>query len=192
MTAEGTRDRLIRAITVIAAGEGLGAATTAAIAREIGVAEGTLYRHFDGKEALAVEAFRRVKHGTYEAVTRGYDESAPVERRFRHLWHAAFHRYRSDPDAFRFAKRFMESEYAEIDGGEAHEPIVGVLSRLRRDGIAQGIVKDLPEDLLIALFYAPISQMLYAELNGAHRWSDEELEAASSAGWDSWARREVS
>lgn len=183
---DGTRQRLIRAITALGAREGLQAATTAAIAREAGVAEGTLYRHFSGKEALAVEAFRAVKRGTYEAVTRGYDTSASVPARFRHLWLAGFRRYRDDTAAFRFAKRFMESAYAAVDGGEAHEPMVGVLSRLRQDGIAEGTVKDLPQDLLIALFYAPISQMLYAELNGGHQWTDEELEAAASAGWDSW------
>lgn len=183
---DGTRQRLIRAITDLGAREGLQAATTAAMAREAGVAEGTLYRHFSGKEALAVEAFRAVKRGTYEAVTRTYDASAPLPRRFRHLWLAAFRRYRDDPAAFLFAKRFMESPYAEVDGGEAHEPMVGVLSRLRQDGIADGVVKDLPQDLLIALFYAPISQMLHAELNGGQTWTDDELEAAASAGWDSW------
>lgn len=186
MTAEDTRDRLVRAMTVLGARDGLQAATTAAIAREAGVAEGTLYRHFAGKEALAVEAFRRVKRGTYEAVTSDYDASASLDERFRHLWRAGFDRYRADTDAFRFAKRFQESPFAEIEGGEAHEPMVGVLSRLRRDGIAAGIVKDLPLELLIALFYAPVSQMLYSELNGGHRWTDAELEAAARAGWDSW------
>jgi AcrR family transcriptional regulator len=185
--SDGTRDELVRAITVLAAREGLQAATTAAIAREAGVAEGTLYRHFRGKEALAIEAFRRVKRGMYEAVTRSYDVSLPLPERFRHLWLAAFRRYREDPEAFRYGKRFMESPYAAVEGGEAHEPMVGLLSRLRRDGVGAGLVKDLPEELLIALFYAPISQMLYAELNGGHRWSDDELEAAAGAGWDSWS-----
>jgi len=183
---EGTRDRLVRAMTDIAARDGLQAATTAAIAQEAGVAEGTLYRHFEGKEALAVEAFRNVKRRTYDAVTRGYDASAPLPDRFRHLWLAGFERYREDPAAFRYGKRFMESPWAASEGGEAHEPMVGVLSRLRADGIAAGVVKDLQLDLLIALFYAPISQMLYTELNGGHRWSDQELEAAAKAAWDSW------
>lgn len=188
MTAEATRERLVDAMTQIGAREGLQAATTAAIARQAGLAEGTLYRHFDGKEALAVEAFRRVKRGTYEAVTSAYDASASLEERFLHLWRAGFERYRADPDSFRFAKRFQESPFAEVEGGEAHEPMVGVLTRLRGDGIAAGVVKDLPVELLIALFYAPISQMLYTEMNGGHRWTDDELEAAARAGWDSWMR----
>lgn len=186
MSSDGTRERLVRALMDVAAREGIQAATTAAIAREAGVAEGTLYRHFTGKEALAVEAFRKVKRDAYEAVSRGYDASAPLPDRFRHLWLSAFRRYREEPASFRFGKRFMESPYAASEGGEAHEPMVGVLSRLRSDGIAAGMVKDLPLDLLIALFYAPISQMLYTELNGGHRWTDDELEGAAAAGWDSW------
>lgn len=54
MTAQGdrTKDLLIRATTTLVAQVGYHQATTRAIAKHAGVAEGTLYRHFPDKRSL--------------------------------------------------------------------------------------------------------------------------------------------
>lgn len=56
-----TRERLMRAAAAIVAREGMAAATTSAISAEAGVAEGTLYRHFDSKDELLIAAYRQMK-----------------------------------------------------------------------------------------------------------------------------------
>jgi AcrR family transcriptional regulator len=55
-----TRGRLLHAAVEVLEAGGYGAASVAAIARQAGVATGTLYRHFPSKADLFVELFRTI------------------------------------------------------------------------------------------------------------------------------------
>ena len=56
--AELTRQRLIRAALELFTTRGYHDTTTAQIAKKAGIAEGTIYRHFDSKQQLANELYR--------------------------------------------------------------------------------------------------------------------------------------
>jgi len=55
---KGTRERLVRAALELFTTEGYHASTTPLIASRAGIAEGTIYRHFESKEQLLNEIFR--------------------------------------------------------------------------------------------------------------------------------------
>lgn len=54
----GTRERILRAAAEVIRAKGLGKATTRAIAREAGLSEGALYKHFDSKLDLFLALLR--------------------------------------------------------------------------------------------------------------------------------------
>jgi AcrR family transcriptional regulator len=182
-----TRDRLIRASIGIVAREGLAAATTAAIAQKAGVAEGTLYRHFESKDDLLIAAYRQLKDEVFLQAGAAVDTLAPPRERLKRTWRAIYQAYRNDRDAFLFAQRFMESALAEREGGEGAQAVAEMVTTLYKDGVASGDFKVAPADLLVSLFLAPISYLLKQEIKGRH-WSDEELNAASEAVLAGWTR----
>jgi AcrR family transcriptional regulator len=186
-TPLSTKDKLLRAAVLLVARDGFGAATTAAIAAEAGVAEGTLYRHFPSKDDLFVEAYRRLKGKVFEQISSGEDGGERPDLRLKRVWRALYEIYRSDADAFVFGQRFAESELSSREGGQAHEQILGAVTRLRDAGVALGLFKDLPADLLSNLFFAPVGQMLKSELKG-RRWTEAELDATAEAVLDAWRR----
>ena len=55
---KGTRERLVRAALELFTTEGYHASTTPLIASRAGIAEGTIYRHFESKEHLLNEIYR--------------------------------------------------------------------------------------------------------------------------------------
>jgi TetR/AcrR family transcriptional regulator, repressor of fatR-cypB operon len=182
-----TRERLLRAAIGIVAREGLAAATTAAIAAEASVAEGTLYRHFDSKDDLLIAAYRQMKTEVFVNAAAGVDVTAAPPERLKRTWKAIYLAYRADRDAFAFGQRFAESALAEREGGEAARAIGRMVTDLRRAGIATGDFKNLPVDLLANLFLAPISYLLKSEIKG-RKWTDAELDAAASAVLAGWKK----
>ena len=189
MLTEGltTKDKLIRAARLIGARDGLAAATTAAIAAEAGVAEGTLYRHFASKDDLLIEAYRRLKAEVFARVTDRTPDDGDAEARLKLAWRAIYEAYRSDASGFVFGQRFGESPLADREGGVALEPVGAALGRLHADGLKAGIFKDRPLDLMSNLFLGPLGYMLRAEMKG-RAWSAADLEAAAEAVLDSWRR----
>jgi AcrR family transcriptional regulator len=186
-SAMSTRDRLMRAAIRIVARDGLAAATTAAIAKEAGVAEGTLYRHFESKDALLIAAYQQIKSEVFLSAASDADRHAPPPERLKRTWLAIYRAYRADRDAFLFRQRFMESALAAREGGEAARAVAEMAAELHKDGIASGDFKSLPTDLLTNLFLAPISYLLKVEIKG-RRWTDKELGAAAEAVLAGWQK----
>jgi AcrR family transcriptional regulator len=182
-----TKARLLRAAIGIVARDGLAAATTAAIATEADVAEGTLYRHFESKDDLLIAAYREMKTEVFVNAGASVDVSLPPPERLKRLWMVIYRTYRADRDAFAFGQRFAESALADREGGESMRAIGRMVSDLRKAGVASGDFKNLPTDLLANLFLAPINYLLKAEIRG-RKWTDAELDAAASAVLAGWKK----
>lgn len=182
-----TREKLMRAAVGVVAREGLAAATTAAIAEAAGVAEGTLYRHFESKDDLLIAAYRQMKNEVFLKSADSVDVSLPPPERLKQTWKAIYLAYRADKDAFAFGNRFAESALAEREGGEAARSIGRIVADLRRAGIASGDFKNLPTDLLATLFLAPVNYLLKSEIKG-RKWTEGELDAAAAAVLAGWRK----
>lgn len=182
-----TKERLIRAAIGIVAAEGMAAATTAAIAEHAGVAEGTLYRHYESKDDLLIAAYRQMKDEVFVQAAAGVDATLAPPERLKRTWKAIYLAYRANKDAFAFGNRFAESALAEREGGEASRAIGKMVADLRRAGIASGDFKNLPADLLGHLFLAPLTYLLKSEIKG-RRWTESELEAAAEAALAGWRK----
>ncbi len=182
-----TRERLLRAAAGIVARDGMEAATTAAIASEAGVAEGTLYRHFESKDDLLIAAYRQMKQEVFVDAAAGVDVDAPPPERLKRTWKAIYNAYRANRDAFAFGHRFAESALAEREGGEASRAIGRMVADLRKAGVASGDFKNLPVDLLANLFLAPISYLLKSEIKG-RKWTDAELDVVATAVLAGWKK----
>ena len=63
-------------------------ASTAAIARRAGVAEGTLFTYFETKEHLLNELYLELKASGYASLFHEFPSKASLELRTRHIWTA--------------------------------------------------------------------------------------------------------
>ncbi|WP_291844944.1 TetR/AcrR family transcriptional regulator [Maricaulis sp.] len=180
-----TRNRIMRAALDLVATEGFAATTTAAIARQTGLAEGTLYRHFPGKDALFLAIYRQLKQEVFETVQAKTVPGGSLRDRFGQLWMGVWHAYLSDPAAFTYGQRFAESPLSGSEGA-AHEGFHQHVTDLMQDGKDAGLIKPLPGAVLRAFFFPPLVSMLKQALAG-HVWSGSDIDAAIEAAWDSWA-----
>jgi AcrR family transcriptional regulator len=83
--SEEKRDAILKAATDLVAAAGIGA-PTAQIARQAGIAEGTLFTYFPTKDALLNQLYLDIKASLVEAILTGYPAGGTVQERTRHLW----------------------------------------------------------------------------------------------------------
>jgi AcrR family transcriptional regulator len=81
------RNAILAAAVHEIAGSGLGA-PTAQIARQAGIAAGTLFTYFASKEQLLNELYYELKIEVYSKVNANFPHGAGLERRARHIWSA--------------------------------------------------------------------------------------------------------
>ncbi|GIW41990.1 MAG: hypothetical protein KatS3mg076_2567 [Candidatus Binatia bacterium] len=85
MPGKDGKRRVREAALELFAAKGVRGASTREIARRAGLAEGTIYRHFDGKEALAAEVFLEAAGALRSRLERELEGTRGAEEALRRL-----------------------------------------------------------------------------------------------------------
>jgi AcrR family transcriptional regulator len=141
--SEDKRDAILTAATQLVAAQGLGAAT-AKIARQAGVAEGTLFIYFANKDELLNQLYLDIKADLRAAMMADYPAERGLIDRNRHVWD----RYIDWAGAFP-AKRRAMIQLAVSDRVTEASKELGRLSfreleALAHESFAAGALKDQP------------------------------------------------
>jgi AcrR family transcriptional regulator len=83
--SETKRNDILSAAARVFAEQGLGASTSA-ISKAAGVAEGTLFIYFKTKHALFNALYRQLKVELADAMMAGYPRKLSVRQRLQHVW----------------------------------------------------------------------------------------------------------
>src|SRR5471032_2510433 len=97
-----TRDKIVRASLELFVRQGIAATTTRDIARAAGIAEGTIYRHFVSKEAMAEEIFVSHYLPFGAALRAAGAEVGTLIDKIRAMVAHFYQSYDRDPDLFAF------------------------------------------------------------------------------------------
>jgi AcrR family transcriptional regulator len=184
------RDAVIRAAIELVAEHGFHGAPMALVAERAGVAAGTIYRYFEGKDELIREAFRFLESGIQARMLEGYPEGRPVRERFLHIGRAVTAYMVESPLEFRFLEQFHNSPY-----GAAHhrEKLLGtgdrnIVVELLEGARREQIVKELPTPILFALAFGPLIQICRDAILGIVEIDDRLIGNSVEACWDALKR----
>jgi AcrR family transcriptional regulator len=187
---EATRQRLLRAALDLYTTIGFRATTTPAIAARAGVAEGTIYRHFSGKEHLLNEVYRNAQRWgaglVKEPESNGHhsvpDKLGAIARR---LLEAAA----QDPSLTRMLLRSRDEQHLDQGSREASREFREALQQVVAGGETEGVVREGPPELWTDVWLALVA--FAAERVGAREWDAESPHIALTldAAWDAIAAR---
>jgi TetR/AcrR family transcriptional regulator, repressor of fatR-cypB operon len=186
--AAATRQRLLRAGLELFTTVGFRATTTPEIAARAGVAEGTIYRHFSGKEDLHVAAYREAQSWGLELVTGpdGDRALAPRERLLavaRRLVSAA----ESDPAMTRMLLRLRDERYLDDAARQAAREFREALQQIVASGKSDGLVRPGPAELWTSVWLALVA--FAAERVSTKDWGPDhpQVTLTLEAAWDAVA-----
>jgi AcrR family transcriptional regulator len=153
--ADLTRQRLVRAALELFTAQGYHATTTPQLARRAGIAEGTIYRHFRGKQQLLNELHRGAARWATGLVGEAEAASAgAVRTRLAALGDALVQGAGREPDVVRLF--FFQDHGALLDDTSraAGRAFRTALERLIAQGKADGSVRPGGVDVLAAAWLA--------------------------------------
>lgn len=161
---EQRRFAILSAATHVIASQGIGAASTAAIAKEAGVSNGSLFTYFDTKTQLLNELYVTLKTEMAEASLSGLTTQGEPRDQVRHMWEQWARWATGNP-----AKRRVLAQLQVADDitAESHHQVslasVGIaelLERARADGPVQDVPLGFVLTLANALAEAAIDEMI--------------------------------
>jgi AcrR family transcriptional regulator len=187
---EATRQRLLRAALDLYTTIGFRATTTPAIAARAGVAEGTIYRHFSGKEHLLNEVYRNAQRwgaGLVREPEANGHQSLPerLDGIARRLLDAAA----SDPSLTRMLLRSRDEQHLDERSREASREFRDALQQVVLAGESEGLVRQGPPELWTDVWLALVA--FAAERVSAREWESESphIGLTLDAAWDAIAAR---
>ncbi len=187
---EATRQRLLRAALDLYTTVGFRATTTPAIAARAGVAEGTIYRHFSGKEHLLNEVYRNAQRWgvalVKEPETSGTDS---VPERLAGIARRLLDAAARDPSLTRMLLRDREEQHLDERCREASREFRGALREVVAAGETEGLLRDGSPELWTDIWLALVA--FAAERVGAREWEPEsqQIGLTLDAAWNAIAAR---
>jgi AcrR family transcriptional regulator len=161
--------------------QGFHGTTMSQIAKKADVAAGTIYHYFAGKDELINELFKRVIAQMTGAIIRDFRTEASDEENLRHIWRNWVTYFVENPKEFLFHEQYGSSPFVTRMIQEGEEPHVQKVSAYLKGMRASGFCLDLPQELLIAIFYGPIVSIARSCLAGTLKLTPELLNAACEA-----------
>lgn len=186
---EATRRRLLRAALELYTSIGFRATTTPAIAARAGVAEGTIYRHFSGKESLLNEAYREAQRWGADVVNESGDESHPAADWLDRIAGRIVEAAAQDPPLVRMLLRHRDDQHLEERSREASREFRAAMHKVVAGAKAGGMLRNGPAELWTEVWLALVA--FTAERVGTGEWTPESPTVALTlaAAWDAIAAR---
>jgi AcrR family transcriptional regulator len=186
---EATRQRLLRAALELYTTVGFRATTTPAIAARAGVAEGTIYRHFSGKEHLLNEVFRGAQRWGTTIVRETAEGPEATPNRLQQVARRLLDTAARDAPLTRMLLRRRDEQHLDETSREAEREFRDALQHVVAGGRTEGAVRTGPTELWADVWLALVA--FIAERVGARDWAPDAppVGMALDAAWDAIAAR---
>jgi len=188
------RSAILRAAMELIAENGFHGAPTAMIATRAGVGTGTIYRYFADKDVLIREVHRELEERMNPILMVHNPAERSLKERFDHFYIGLMRFLLDNPMEFKFLEQFYDSPYGiamrrdKIFNQKASEQRCDTVKSLFEEGVASGVIKDLPLAILFALFFGPLIAVARDHTLGFVELDDELIRKTAEAGWDAMRR----
>jgi len=191
MSKVDKRQEILQAALELLAEQGFHGAPMAQIASHAGVAAGTIYCYFESRDVLIRELYRDIEDRINVQIEAGAAAGLPTRHRFSHVCRVMFDYFIQNSLEFRYIEQFHNSPYGtehRRDKLLGREGEIQTCRDLFLQGIAEGVIKELPLVVLYALTFGPIVMTVRDHILGFIILDDELIARIVDACWDSVKR----
>lgn len=175
---------IARATFTLVEQTGLSGLTMAAIAREAGLATGTLYVYFKSKEELLTALYEQAKTETTASLMKGDDPTAPFRSRFQRMWLNWLDHRLTHYAQMVFVEQYYNSPWFSDASRELSARLIKDWLDLIETAKAQQILKNVPTPMLVNSFGGSVRETANLLRSGSLKRTDAHLQMAFGLCWD--------
>lgn len=156
------------------------------IARRGGIAVGTIYHHFEGKEELIRELFYYVVDMIYRTAEEGDDPNEPFRERYFTLWKNLVGLYCDKPSILRFFEFYNNSSYYSPEAHTENNKFYKWLFDFFGVGLASGSLRPINREMLAIIVLGNILTSAKVKINHSFKFKNKNMDLGQLAGviWD--------
>ncbi|RQO32592.1 hypothetical protein DBR32_03075 [Taibaiella sp. KBW10] len=137
------------------------------VAQEAGVAAGTIYLYFKGKEELINELYKMIVTEFNGNVLEAYDHDGPIRDSYNAMMTQAVVFYLNNKDYFSFVEQYTYAPFLFKEYQEQNFTLLLPIYKMMRAGKKQKLIKNLPDAVLLSMVHGPMNTML--KMHFAHK-----------------------
>ena len=165
--------------------EGLSGASMSKIAKQAGVSAATIYIYFTNKEEMLSELYRSCKQKMSVELLKNVDTEGNIEKALRQLWRNLYRYIPTHAEEFSFLEQFENSPHVEKISKESIENEFKPLFTMLERGKEEGVIKNMPHEMIRSFGFFPIVRLTKEELLGNVILTEELLKQAFDMAWNS-------
>ena len=163
---ESKKDLIFKATLKLITENGLHATPMSKVAKEAGVAVGTIYLHFKNKEDLINQLYLNLKTQSVEALTANLNSALSVKDGVELVWNNGLADRLEEPARFRFMQQYTNSPYIENVTREEGIKLFSQIIQLWHQGKSEKIIRDLDDLVIYAMLFSPLDALAKQHLQG--------------------------
>lgn len=145
------------------------------VAAEAGVAAGTIYLYFKGKEDLINALYKMILQEFNSSVLEGFDENKPVKDNFYEMLNRALSYYLNQPDNFSFIEQYTYAPFLFKENQEENFLLLMPIYKMMHYGKKKNIIKDWPDSILLAMIHGSLNTIIKLHLAKKTNLQDENM-----------------
>lgn len=178
------REAILKATMQLITEHGFHATPMSMVAKQAGVAAGTIYHYFSSKEELINQLYAELKQKMGTALLQGDEGSGNIRERFFRFYQNLFSYFVQNPEEFMFLEQYANSPFitqaAKEENQQFYKPVVDFLLQ----GMEVGVLRRMEEPLITALVYGHVVSVAKLHLSGELEITPERLQQALQSCWD--------
>ena len=154
------------------------------VAKNAGVAAGTIYHHFDSKDTLIMELYAYVRDQMLNSLLEVDHEQINFQDRFFNFYtsHCLF--YIQNPNALFFMEQFVNSPYSSRNPIQENDRFQQTFKDVVRTGVETKVLKSIDYRILAALIHGSVVTTSKIHLCKKINLSEADIKQIAQVLWD--------
>ena len=151
------------------------------VAKRGGIAVGTIYHYFEGKDQLIQELYQYVVDLIYQTALKEDDPAKSFQERYFIFWTNLLNLYQGKPSILTFFELYNNSSYRLEDSGEKKSKFYEWLFAFFDEGLKSGELRSIDKEILAVLVLGNMHTSARVKMNHSHRARENNLDLGEIA-----------